>query len=94
MLATDQYPMVLKSDGCRGRPWQVQPLTNGLWRVNWIGGLVSLYRADPRADLRLGYDPKQLAHHATAPLADRRRRARSRVILRRPWAATDSKTAA
>ena len=62
MLTTEQYPMLLKSDGSRARPWQVEPLTNGLWRVDWIGGLVSLYRDDPRAHLRLGYDPKHLAH--------------------------------
>jgi hypothetical protein len=94
MLTTDQYPMVLKSDGCRARPRQVEPLTNGLWRVDWSGGLVSLYRDDPRAHLRLGYDPKHLGHLATAPPADRRRRVRSPVLLDRPWAATQSKRAA
>jgi hypothetical protein len=60
MLVVEQYPMVLRSDGPRGRPRDVQPLASGSWRVDWIDGVVSMYRRDPREHLRLGYEPKHL----------------------------------
>jgi len=60
MLTVEQYPMVLRTDGPRGRPRNVEPTPSGLWRVDWIDGLVSVYRGDPRAHLRLGYEPKHL----------------------------------
>lgn len=60
MLSGEQYPMVLRSDGPRGRPRHVEPMASGFWRVDWIDGLVSTYRGDPRAHLRLGYEPKHL----------------------------------
>ena len=60
MLIGEQYPMVLRSDGPRGRPRHVQPMHSGFWRVDWIDGLVSTYRRDPREHLRLGYEPKHL----------------------------------
>jgi hypothetical protein len=47
MLTVEQYPMVLKSNGARGRPRHVEPMLSGLWRVDWIDGLVSTYRGDP-----------------------------------------------
>jgi hypothetical protein len=60
MLTAEQYPMVLRSNGARGRPRHVEPMVGGFWRVDWIDGPVSIYRRDPRAHLRLGYDPKHL----------------------------------
>jgi hypothetical protein len=60
MLTVEQYPMVLKSNGARGRPCHVEPMLSGFWRVDWTDGLVSTYREDPRAHLRLGYEPKHL----------------------------------
>jgi hypothetical protein len=60
MLSLEQYPMVLRSDGARGRPRHVEPMLGGFWRVDWIDGPASIYRGDPRADLRLGYEPKHL----------------------------------
>ena len=36
MLTVEQYPMVLKSNGARGRPRHVEPMLSGLWRVDWI----------------------------------------------------------
>jgi hypothetical protein len=60
MLTVEQYPMVLRTDGPRGRPRHVESMPNGLWRVDWIDGLVSTYRRDPREHLRLGYEPKHL----------------------------------
>jgi hypothetical protein len=35
-------------------------MPSGFWRVDWIDGLVSTYRGDPREHLRLGYEPKHL----------------------------------
>jgi hypothetical protein len=60
MLTVELYPMVLMCDGGRGRPRSVELLPNGLWRVDWIGGLMSRYRGDPREHLRLGYEPRHL----------------------------------
>jgi hypothetical protein len=60
MFFVEQYPMVLRSDGARGRPQRVEPMPSGAWRVDWIGGVVSIYRRDPREHLRLGYEPKHL----------------------------------
>jgi hypothetical protein len=60
MSSFEEYPVVLRCDGLRGRPSQVVLMGNGMWRVDWIEGLVSLYRADPRAHLRLGYEPRHL----------------------------------
>jgi len=53
----EEYPIVVRRDGLRARPSHVLLMANRLWRVEWPGGLVSLYRADPRAFLRLGYEP-------------------------------------
>jgi hypothetical protein len=58
--SVEEYPVVLLCDGLRARPSRVAVMTNGLWRVDWVGGLVSLYRADPRDHLKLGYEPKHL----------------------------------
>src|SRR5438067_1164719 len=52
MLMVEQYPMVLRSDGPRGRPRHVKRLPSGSWRVDWIDGFLSVYRADPRGHLR------------------------------------------
>ena len=60
MLTVDQYPMVLKSNGARGRPRHVEPILGGFWRVDWMDGPVSIYHRDPRAHLRLGYEPTHL----------------------------------
>ena len=60
MLMVEQYPMVLRSGRPRGRPHHVEPLPGGSWRVDWIDGVVSVYRCDPREHLRLGYEPKHL----------------------------------
>jgi len=67
MSSAEGYPMVLKSDGLRGRPSRVVLMANGLWRVDWVGGLVSVYRADPRDHLRLGYDPQHLRYWQPSP---------------------------
>jgi hypothetical protein len=56
----DLYPLVLMSNGGRGRPHRSEPLPNGSWRVEWIGGLASHYWRDPRAHLKLGYEPGHL----------------------------------
>jgi len=58
--SADEYPVVLRYDGSRARPSRVLLMANGLWRVDWIEGLVSLYRSDPRGHLKLGYDPRHL----------------------------------
>lgn len=60
MRSGEEYPVVLRCDGLRARPSRVLLMVNGAWRVDWIGGLVSLYRADPRGHLELGYEPKHL----------------------------------
>ena len=60
MLVVEQDPMVLRSDGPRGRPRQVERLPSGSRRVDWIEGVLSAYRGDPRGQLRLGYEPKHL----------------------------------
>ena len=60
MRSVEEYPVVLRCDGLRARPSRVLLMTNGAWRVDWVGGLVSLYRADPRGHLALGYEPKHL----------------------------------
>jgi hypothetical protein len=60
MLMVEQYPMVLRSDGQRGRPRHVERSPTGSWRVDWIDGALSEYRRDPRGHLRLGYEPKHL----------------------------------
>ena len=60
MHSVEEYPVVIRSDGLRVRPSRVRPISNGLWQVDWIGGLVSLYRGDPRLHLQLGYEPKHL----------------------------------
>jgi hypothetical protein len=54
------YPLVLRSDGLHARPARVMLMPQGVWRVDWAGGLPSLYRADPRRCLALGYEPKHL----------------------------------
>jgi hypothetical protein len=60
MRSVDEYPVVLRCDGLRARPSRVRLMANGLWQVDWIGGLVSVYRGDPRLHLQLGYEPKHL----------------------------------
>jgi hypothetical protein len=60
MLTGELYPIVLTCDGSRRRPHRVTPTPDAGWRVDWIDGLVTRYRRDPRAHLRLGYDPKHL----------------------------------
>jgi len=60
MCSDEEYPVVLRCDGLRTRPSRVLVMANGLWRVDWIGGLVSVYRGDPRGHLELGYEPKHL----------------------------------
>jgi hypothetical protein len=60
MSSVEEYPVVLRCDGLRGRPSRVLLIGNGMWRVDWTEGLVSLYRTDPRSHLRLGYEPRHL----------------------------------
>jgi hypothetical protein len=60
MLMVERYPIVITCDGIRRRPGRVMPLEDDSWRVDWIDGGVTLYRCDPRAHLRLGYDPRHL----------------------------------
>jgi hypothetical protein len=60
MLTAERYPIVITCDGSRRRPGRVTPLPNEGWRVDWIDGLVTVYRRDPRGHLRLGYDPRHL----------------------------------
>ena len=68
MRSVEEYPMVIRCDGLRVRPSRVLSMANGLWRVDWTGGLVSLYGADPTSHLKLGYEPKHL--RSWRPLAD------------------------
>ncbi len=60
MLNFERYPIAITCDGSRRRPGSVRPMPNEGWRVDWIDGPVTLYRRDPRAHLRLGYDPRHL----------------------------------
>jgi hypothetical protein len=60
MRMLERYPIVITCDGSRRRPGRVMPLEDEGWRVEWIDGVVTLYRRDPRAHLRLGYDPRHL----------------------------------
>jgi hypothetical protein len=70
MHSVEEYPVVLRCDGLRARPSQVLLMANGLWRVSWIGGLVSLYQADPSAHLKLGHEPKHLRWWQPCPQHD------------------------
>jgi len=79
MPSAEQYPVVLRCDGSRTRPSRVVLMANGVWRVGWIGGLVSLYRADPRKHLLLGYDPSHLRWWR--PPEERADRTASRPII-------------
>jgi hypothetical protein len=81
MCSDEEYPVVLRCDGSRGRPSRVLVMANGLWRVDWIGGLVSLYRTDPRGHLELGYDPKHLRWWQPSPEYDEKSAPRSIVGL-------------
>jgi hypothetical protein len=63
MLTIERYPIVLTSDGSRRRPELVVPMAGEGWRVEWLDGPVTFYRRDPRAHLRLGYDPRHLQDH-------------------------------
>jgi len=67
MRSAEGYPVVIQCDGPRDRPSQALLLANGLWRVDWVGGLVSVYRADPRDHLKLGYDPRHLRYWQASP---------------------------
>jgi hypothetical protein len=60
MHSVEEYPVVLRCDGLRTRPWRVLLMANGVWRVDWVGGLISAYVADPTEHLKLGYEPKHL----------------------------------
>ncbi len=60
MVTADRFPIVLTRDGGRERPTRVDQLADGTWRVEWIGGHVSVYDRDPSDHLRLGYEPKRL----------------------------------
>lgn len=60
MVVIERYPFVLRCEGSRVRPRRVALLPNIGWRVDWMDGRVTVYSWDPRADLRLGYDPKHL----------------------------------
>jgi len=60
MRSGEEHPVVLRCDGLRARPARVLPMANGAWRVDWLGGLVSIYHADPRGHLKLGYEPAHL----------------------------------
>ena len=75
MPCVEDYPVVLRCDGLRARPSAVQLVANGVWRVDWVGGLVSLYREDPRHDLELGYEPKHLRWWLPASERGREKRA-------------------
>jgi len=65
-----EFPVVLRCDGLRSRPWRVLSMSNGLWRVDWVGGLVSAYRANPTEYLKLGYEPKHLRCWQPSPKDD------------------------
>ena len=83
MRSVAEYPVALRADGLRARPSHVLLMANGVWRVDWIGGLVSLYRSDPRGHLKLGYDPKHLRWWQPPPEHDERRAPRSILGLGR-----------
>jgi hypothetical protein len=72
MRSVEVYPVTLRCDGLRARPVRVALMANGLWRVDWIGGLVSLYRADPSGHLKLGYEPRHLRWWQPAPERDQK----------------------
>jgi hypothetical protein len=67
MSSAQKYPVVLRCDGLRGRPSRALLLADGMWRVDWTEGLVSVYRADPRGHLKLGYEPKHLRWWRPSP---------------------------
>lgn len=79
MRFVEEYPVVLRCDGLRARPSRVLLTANGAWRVDWIGGVVSLYRADPRGHLALGYEPKHLRWWR--PLPEQHEQSVSRPIV-------------
>jgi hypothetical protein len=60
VLTVKPYPMVLTCEGPRCGPRQVSLIPRVAWPVDWVDGLVTLYRRDPREHLRLGYEPRHL----------------------------------
>ena len=60
MRSGEEHPVVLRCDGSRARPARVLLMANRAWRVDWLGGLVSIYHADPRGHLALGYEPEHV----------------------------------
>jgi len=70
MQVAQEYPVVLRCDGVRARPGRVLLMGNGAWRVDWLGGLVSIYRADPRGHLACGYEPGHLQWWRSSPRHD------------------------
>lgn len=53
------YPVCITRGGGRDRPRRVERLQNGLWRVDWISGIVTLYDNCPRGSLILGHEPER-----------------------------------
>jgi len=53
----DVYPDAITQFGARDRPWRVEPLPDGVWRVEWRSGVVTSYVRDPRPELQIGYEP-------------------------------------
>jgi hypothetical protein len=51
------YPEVVTRFAGRDRPFLVEPLPDGRWRVAWRSKAVSVYPDDPRQDLYLGGEP-------------------------------------
>lgn len=73
MQPFEEYPVVLRCDGLRARPSRVLPMENGLWQVDWTGGLVSVYRADPSRDLKRGFEPGHLRWWRPPPQPNQKR---------------------
>jgi hypothetical protein len=52
------------SFGAQDRPLHVESMSNGLWRVARLSGVVATYRRDPLPDLMVGYE---LGRHRVRP---------------------------
>jgi len=66
-MCAEESPQLRRCENLHARPLRVRLLRNGLWRVDWTGGLVSLYRCDPRDYLKLGYEPGHLRGFRASP---------------------------
>jgi len=66
-MCGEEYPQLRWCEELQARPLRVRLLRNGLWKVDWTGGLVSLYRSDPRGYLERGHEPRHLRGFRASP---------------------------